>query len=106
MHTTIRNLVGFKSHGMVLCAAGSVEGTNGEKVEFIDPPAGAKPGDRIVALSLAPLEEPLSVKQCDKQKAFENVAHGLLGILKVIFIFRQQLCTNSSSFPHTSMRRS
>jgi aminoacyl tRNA synthase complex-interacting multifunctional protein 1 len=41
-----RKLVGFKSHGMVLCA--SKVGEDGkERVEFIDPPAGAKPGDRV-----------------------------------------------------------
>lgn len=43
-----RNLVGFKSHGMVLCASKTLE--NGEtKVEFVDPPANSSPGDRIIA---------------------------------------------------------
>ena len=36
-------LANFKSHGMVLCAK-NAEGV----VEFVDPPAGAKPGDRVV----------------------------------------------------------
>jgi aminoacyl tRNA synthase complex-interacting multifunctional protein 1 len=36
-----KNLVGFKSHGMVLCAAETREdGT--EKVEFVEPPEGGK----------------------------------------------------------------
>ena len=37
-------LANFKSHGMVLCAK-SEDGV----VEFVDPPAGSKPGDRVVA---------------------------------------------------------
>lgn len=46
-----RNLVGFKSHGMVLCASTTLEdGTT--KVEFVDPPASAKAGDRIVGRDL------------------------------------------------------
>lgn len=38
-----RKLVGFPSHGMVLCAASE----DGSKVEFIEPPADAKIGERI-----------------------------------------------------------
>ena len=32
---------GIPSHAMVMCAS------NDEKVEFVDPPAGSQPGDRI-----------------------------------------------------------
>lgn len=39
-----RNLVGFPSHGMVLCAARE----DGSKVEFIEPPADAKIGERVM----------------------------------------------------------
>ncbi len=39
-----RKLVGFPSHGMVLCAASE----DGSKVEFIEPPADAKVGERVV----------------------------------------------------------
>mmetsp|Transcript_22124 Transcript_22124/g.32219 ORF Transcript_22124/g.32219 Transcript_22124/m.32219 type:complete len:271 (-) Transcript_22124:68-880(-) len=67
-----RNLKGFKSHGMVLCA--SVDGENGErKVEFVDPPSSTQAGDRIFVEEI-PLVDPLSPNQCDKQKAFEFVA--------------------------------
>jgi hypothetical protein len=45
-------------------------------VEFVDPPVNAKPGDRISGLGLS--GEPLSAKQCDKQKAFEVIAAGLI----------------------------
>jgi len=67
-----RNLVGFKSNGMVLCAVATKEdGT--EKVELLAPPESAKPGDRVVGQGL-PTSEPLSASQCDKKKAFEAVA--------------------------------
>ena len=62
-----RNLAGFKSYGMVLCAKGA-DGT----VEFVDPPPEAKVGDRISGEGIEGL--PLSASQCDKQKAFENLA--------------------------------
>lgn len=66
-----RNLVGFKSHGMVLCATGK-DG----KVEFVDPPTDAKPGDRIFGEGLQ--GEPMSSSQVDKQKAFETIAATLV----------------------------
>ena len=62
-----RNLAGFKSFGMVLCAAGA-DG----KVEFVNPPPDAKVGDRISGEGIEGM--PLSASQCDKQKAFENLA--------------------------------
>ena len=68
-----RSLVGFKSSGMVLCAAKTVDGV--EKVEFVDPPVDAAIGERIVGLGLG--GEPLSQKQCDKRKAFEVIAPNL-----------------------------
>jgi aminoacyl tRNA synthase complex-interacting multifunctional protein 1 len=69
-----RNLVGFKSHGMVLCASTTLEdGTN--KVEFVDPPVIAKPGDRIIGEGLT--AEALTMSQCDKKKAFEVLAADL-----------------------------
>lgn len=70
-----RNLVGFKSHGMVLCAS-TVDADGTHRVEFVDPPASAKPGDRIVAEGL-PLVEPFTPSKCDKSKAFEAVAPDL-----------------------------
>jgi phenylalanyl-tRNA synthetase alpha chain len=39
-----RKLVGFPSHGMVLCASSA----DGSKVEFIEPPADAKIGERVM----------------------------------------------------------
>lgn len=70
-----RSLVGFKSSGMVLCA--SVTDADGNhKVEFIDPPTDAPIGSRVIGESLDFIE-PLSVKQCDKLKAFNLIAPDL-----------------------------
>jgi aminoacyl tRNA synthase complex-interacting multifunctional protein 1 len=68
-----RNLVGFKSYGMVLCAATpDASHPSGEKVEFVDPPAGAMPGDRVVGEGLT-CYDPLTPAQVEKQKAWEKV---------------------------------
>jgi len=82
-----RNLVGFKSYGMVLCAAKVLEEEGGgegkEKVEFVDPPLDAPPGTRIVGLlagggsEAVTVAAALSPAQVDKQKAFEVVGAGL-----------------------------
>lgn len=69
-----RNLVGFKSNGMVLCVAKDI-GNGEEKVEFLDPPADAKPGDRVMAKGFG--GDPLTANQCDKKKAFEKIAADL-----------------------------
>jgi tRNA-binding EMAP/Myf-like protein len=69
-----RNLVGFKSNGMVLCAA-KVGGNNIECVELLEPPDDARVGDRIYGENLD--GEPLAVNKCDKLKAFEQVAQDL-----------------------------
>eukprot|EP01039_Chlorochromonas_danica_P007114 gene7114-7866_t len=66
-----RNLVGFKSHGMVLCASHHEGEVN--RVEFIDPPANSKPGDRILGEGL-PVVEPLSASKADKTKAWDLLA--------------------------------
>jgi len=73
-----RNLVGFKSFGMVLCAAKVDPTTGNEKVEFVDPPIDAPIGSRVVANIVGtPVSEPLSSAQVEKRKAFEIVAADL-----------------------------
>lgn len=67
-----RSLVGFKSFGMVLCAAKAQEG-EAERVEFVDPPAGAALGDRVVIGPAGQVTAPLSPSQMEKQKAWEGV---------------------------------
>ena len=70
-----KNLVKFKSHGMVLCAAHTNEdGT--ERVEFVEPPESAQPGDTVTFEGLAkPM--PLAPSQVEKKKVFVNCLEGL-----------------------------
>eukprot|EP00977_Amphora_coffeiformis_P009905 scaffold2290_cov170-Amphora_coffeaeformis.AAC.25 len=70
-----KNLVGFKSHGMVLCAKTSTD-DGGEKVEFVEPPADAPIGEMIHFEGL-PAPEPLSSAQVEKKKVFQTAAPGL-----------------------------
>ena len=70
-----RNLVGFKSHGMVLCAAEPMDdGT--EKVEFIEPPADAPLGE-VITFEGLPAPEPFSGAQVQKKKIFEACIPGM-----------------------------
>lgn len=70
-------LAGFESNGMVFCAS-SADKT---KVEFLDPPAGALPGARVLTLGEAgspPAEvEPASSNQMKKKKLLEKMSAGL-----------------------------
>jgi aminoacyl tRNA synthase complex-interacting multifunctional protein 1 len=80
-----KNLVGFKSHGMVLCAAapaavaaGGGGGDDGskEKVEFVEPPAGAAVGE-VVTLEGLPEPRPVSASQCEKKGIFQAAQRGM-----------------------------
>ncbi|KAL9185376.1 hypothetical protein ACHAXT_003153 [Thalassiosira profunda] len=64
-----KNLVGFKSHGMVLCAAQSKD-DGSEKVEFIEPPEGAPLGE-VVTFEGLPPPAPFSGSQVEKKKIFQ-----------------------------------
>ena len=67
-----RNLVGFASNGMVLCAT-SESGENSErKVELLTPPVGSVPGDRVFASGVP--GEIVTPQKCDKKKIFPKVA--------------------------------
>jgi len=69
-----RALVGFKSHGMVLCAKDEATDT----CKFVDPPAGAKVGDRVGLEGLSePLDPPFPPAKVQKKKAWEALAAGL-----------------------------
>ncbi|KAG2759571.1 hypothetical protein JG687_00004930 [Phytophthora cactorum] len=61
-------LGGFKSHGMVLCACDEAH----ENVQFVEPPADAKVGERVTIASES--GEPLSAAQIKKQKVLEKVS--------------------------------
>jgi aminoacyl tRNA synthase complex-interacting multifunctional protein 1 len=70
-----KNLVKFKSHGMVLCAAATKEdGT--ETVEFIEPPEGATVGE-VVTFEGLPKPEPWSASQVEKKKVFAACMDGM-----------------------------
>lgn len=69
-----KNLVGFKSHGMVLCAAQA--NGDGEKVEFIEPPDGAPLGE-VVTFDGLPPPAPFSASQVEKKKIFAACVDGM-----------------------------
>jgi aminoacyl tRNA synthase complex-interacting multifunctional protein 1 len=63
-----KKLVGFASHGMVLCASvPDAEHATGERVAFVAPPAGAPLGERVTYGAL-PEAPPASGAQVDKKK--------------------------------------
>ena len=66
-----KNLVKFKSNGMVLCAA-SKDG----KVEFVEPPKDAVLGE-IVTFQGLPTPQPASPSQVEKKKIFQKCIHGM-----------------------------
>jgi methionine--tRNA ligase beta chain len=70
-----KSLVGFKSNGMVLCAAETnADGT--EKVEFVEPPEGAPLGEVVTFEGLSP-PAPLSASQVEKKKLFAACMDGM-----------------------------
>lgn len=71
-----KNLVGFKSHGMVLCAAQPKEDGSGEEVQFVEPPAGAMIGE-VVTFDGLPPPQPWSAAQVEKKKVFVACMEGM-----------------------------
>ncbi|OQR87136.1 hypothetical protein ACHHYP_09495 [Achlya hypogyna] len=78
-----RALVGFKSHGMVLCAVKTLE-DGSERVAFVEPPANAKIGERIFYEGLS--GEPWTPAQVEKKKvvvaAAEHLTSDATGVAK------------------------
>lgn len=60
-----RKLVGFPSHGMVMCAA------DGERVEFVEPPAEARIGERVTVEGFE--GEPATENQIIKKKMLDVI---------------------------------
>lgn len=60
-----RNLVGFPSHGMVMCAS------SGDKVEFVEPPVDAAIGERIMIEGFD--GEPATENQIIKRKMLDAI---------------------------------
>jgi aminoacyl tRNA synthase complex-interacting multifunctional protein 1 len=71
-----KNLVGFKSFGMVLCAKEPTEDGTSERVEFVEPPADAPIGE-VVTFEGLPAPEPLTAAQVEKKKIFLACVDGL-----------------------------
>lgn len=71
-----KNLVKFKSHGMVLCAAKRIDEDDTELVEFIEPPENAKIGE-IITFEGLPAPSPLSASQVEKKKIFATCMTGM-----------------------------
>jgi len=74
-----KNLVGFKSHGMVLCAAAhndKYDGNGTERVEFVEPPEGAPIGE-VVTFEGLPPPVPVSAAQVEKKKVFQACLEGM-----------------------------
>ena len=70
-----KKLVGFKSHGMVLCAA-ATQADGSERVEFVEPPEDAPLGE-IVTFEGLPPPAPVSGAQVDKKKIFQACMDGM-----------------------------
>ena len=71
-----RKLGGFPSNGMVLCASNAAH----DQVTFVDVPASANVGDRIVFQGdgVGPVVPPLVPNKLAKLKVFETVAPDLV----------------------------
>jgi methionine--tRNA ligase beta chain len=67
-----RNLVGFPSHGMVLCASND----DHTQVKFVTPPENAKIGERILFQGLE-MKPPEAESKVTKKKMFEKLAPDL-----------------------------
>ena len=70
-----KKLVGFKSHGMVLCAA-ATQADGSERVEFVEPPEDAPLGE-VVTFEGLPPPAPVSGAQVDKKKIFQACMSGM-----------------------------
>jgi aminoacyl tRNA synthase complex-interacting multifunctional protein 1 len=77
-----KNLVGFKSHGMVLCASKPNESTTSNDtdgnniVEFVEPPIDAQIGEMITFNGL-PHPTPVAPNVIEKKKIFALAATGM-----------------------------
>lgn len=70
-----KKLVGFKSHGMVMCVS-QVNEDGSEKVEFVEPPEGAPLGE-VVTFEGLPPPAPVSGAQVEKKKIFAACMPGM-----------------------------
>ncbi|OQS02346.1 hypothetical protein THRCLA_05268, partial [Thraustotheca clavata] len=93
-----RSLVGFKSHGMVLCAVKTnADGT--ESVAFVEPPANAKIGERVHYEGL--VGEPWTPAQVEKKKVLQAAGEHLKSNEKGVAMWKDHQMLTSAG-PCTS----
>jgi tRNA-binding EMAP/Myf-like protein len=74
-----RKLVGFPSHGMVLCASNA----DHSDVRFISPPMDAKVGERVTFLGWD-MEEPMA-ETSSRRKRYSNSLPHFLGFHSMVY---------------------
>ena len=83
-------LGGFKSHGMVLCASNAAH----DQVELIEPPAGAKVGERVFIATES--GEPASAAQVKKQKIWERASVDFCTSGEKVAMYKDQVIQTSA----------
>lgn len=86
-----RNLVGFPSHGMVLCASNS----DHTEVKFVEPPAGSVIGERVVFQGID-MKEPEAENKVAKKKVFEKLAPDLKTNENGVVVWKDHVATTSA----------
>lgn len=86
-----RNLVGFPSHGMVLCASNS----DHTEVKFVEPPVDSKTGERI-GFEGIDMKEPEAENKVAKKKYFEKLAPNLKTNGDGVVIWKDHVATTSA----------
>jgi methionine--tRNA ligase beta chain len=86
-----RNLVGFPSHGMVLCASNS----DHTEVKFVEPPAGSIIGERVVFQGID-MKEPEAENKVAKKKVFEKLAPDLKTNENGVVVWKGHVATTSA----------
>jgi aminoacyl tRNA synthase complex-interacting multifunctional protein 1 len=96
-----KNLVKFKSHGMVLCAA-TAQDDGTERVEFVEPPADAPIGEVVSFVGL-PSPRPLAPSQVEKKKVFLNCMDGMKCSEEGLAVWNGHIFTTSAG--HCTVKR-
>lgn len=97
-----RNLVGFPSHGMVMCAS------SGDKVEFVEPPADAAIGERVTVAGYD--GEPATENQILKKKMLDAIfpdlktnSQGIACYKGIPFSTTAGVCKAQNGMPNASV---
>jgi aminoacyl tRNA synthase complex-interacting multifunctional protein 1 len=87
-----RNLAGFPSHGMVLCASNN----DHTKVEFVVPPPDSKIGERAHFQGIDPNKDPEPENKVNKKKMFEKLAPDLKTDSEGFVVWKEHKATTSA----------